>query len=191
MQKQRKHLFASTLIFQYISPVVNITVVNVCYTVLKVLTYFISKSIMFVSTFITDVILFIFAWIICTAEQDYHIPKALTFLLQQPPSRKLPAHTPIRRAAIDLIGRGFTVWEPYLDVSAVLLGLLELWLMLYLQNKIYYSQSSECWCIYTLGTLVLQGHLYCVCFKGTLCWLGQTCTKVCDSLVLQYIFTQI
>ena len=52
--------------------------------------------------------------------------KALTFLLQQPPSKKLPAHTPIRRAAIDLIGRGFTVWEPYLDVSAVLLGLLEL-----------------------------------------------------------------
>ena len=37
-----------------------------------------------------------------------------------------PAHTPIRRAAVDLLGRGFTVWEPYLDVSAVLLGLLEL-----------------------------------------------------------------
>ncbi|KAL5022011.1 hypothetical protein ScPMuIL_001166 [Solemya velum] len=55
-----------------------------------------------------------------------HTSKALTFLLQQPPSRKLPAHTPIRRAAIDLLGRGFTVWEPYLDVSAVLLGLLEL-----------------------------------------------------------------
>ncbi|KAK3086238.1 hypothetical protein FSP39_015629 [Pinctada imbricata] len=55
-----------------------------------------------------------------------HTSKALTFLLQQPPSRKLPAYTPIRRAAIDLIGRGFTVWEPYLDVSAVLLGLLEL-----------------------------------------------------------------
>ncbi|XP_052817918.1 WD repeat-containing protein 7-like isoform X2 [Mya arenaria] len=55
-----------------------------------------------------------------------HTSKALTFLLQQPPSRKLPAHTPIRRAAIDLIGRGFPVWEPYLDVSAVLLGLLEL-----------------------------------------------------------------
>ena len=52
--------------------------------------------------------------------------KALTFLLQQPPSRKLPAHTPIRRAAIDLIGRGFPVWEPYLDVSAILIGLLEL-----------------------------------------------------------------
>ncbi|KAH3775334.1 hypothetical protein DPMN_176735, partial [Dreissena polymorpha] len=55
-----------------------------------------------------------------------HTSKALTFLLQQPPSRKLPAHTPIRRAAIDLIGRGFPVWEPYLDVSAVLIGLLEL-----------------------------------------------------------------
>jgi hypothetical protein len=54
------------------------------------------------------------------------IGKALTFLLQHPPSKKLPAHTPIRRAAIDLIGRGFPVWEPYLDVSAILLGLLEL-----------------------------------------------------------------
>ncbi|XP_035824212.1 WD repeat-containing protein 7 isoform X13 [Aplysia californica] len=55
-----------------------------------------------------------------------HTSKALTFLLLQPPSPRLPLHTPIRRAAIDLIGRGFTVWEPYLDVSAVLLGLLEL-----------------------------------------------------------------
>ncbi|ESO96910.1 hypothetical protein LOTGIDRAFT_159662 [Lottia gigantea] len=55
-----------------------------------------------------------------------HTSKALTFLLLTPPNSRLPAHTPIRRAAIDLIGRGFTVWEPYLDVSAVLLGLLEL-----------------------------------------------------------------
>lgn len=55
-----------------------------------------------------------------------HTSKALTFLLLQPPSRKLPAHTPIRRAAIDLIGRGYPVWEPYLEVTAVLLGLLEL-----------------------------------------------------------------
>ncbi|XP_070535704.1 WD repeat-containing protein 7-like [Ptychodera flava] len=55
-----------------------------------------------------------------------HTAKALTFLLLQPPSVKLPAHTPIRRAAIDLIGRGFTVWEPYMDVSAMLLGMLEL-----------------------------------------------------------------
>lgn len=52
--------------------------------------------------------------------------KALTFLLLTPPSPKLPAYTPIRRAAIDLLGRGFTVWEPYLDISAVLMGLLEL-----------------------------------------------------------------
>lgn len=51
---------------------------------------------------------------------------ALTHLLLAPPSPKLPAHTALRRAAIDLIGRGFTVWEAYIDVSKVLLGLLEL-----------------------------------------------------------------
>ncbi|XP_071441616.1 WD repeat-containing protein 7 isoform X4 [Hetaerina americana] len=51
---------------------------------------------------------------------------ALTHLLLAPPSPRLPAHTPLRRAAIDLIGRGFTVWEPYLDVSKILLALLEL-----------------------------------------------------------------
>uniref|UniRef100_A0A1Y1K5S4 WD repeat-containing protein 7 n=1 Tax=Photinus pyralis TaxID=7054 RepID=A0A1Y1K5S4_PHOPY len=51
---------------------------------------------------------------------------ALSHLLLAPPSMKLPPHTPLRRAAIDLIGRGFTVWEPYLDISKVLLGLLEL-----------------------------------------------------------------
>ncbi|KAK5648439.1 hypothetical protein RI129_003331 [Pyrocoelia pectoralis] len=51
---------------------------------------------------------------------------ALSHLLLALPSPKLPAHTPLRRAAIDLIGRGFTVWEPYLDISKVLLGLLEL-----------------------------------------------------------------
>ncbi|XP_077870004.1 uncharacterized protein LOC100367391 [Saccoglossus kowalevskii] len=55
-----------------------------------------------------------------------HTAKALSFLLLHPPSSKLPAHTPIRRAAIDLIGRGFTVWEPYMDVSAALLGMLDL-----------------------------------------------------------------
>ncbi|KAG5679319.1 hypothetical protein PVAND_008892 [Polypedilum vanderplanki] len=51
---------------------------------------------------------------------------ALTHLLLAPPTPKLPAYTQLRRAAIDLIGRGFTVWEPYLDVSKVLLGLLEI-----------------------------------------------------------------
>ncbi|XP_014203336.1 WD repeat-containing protein 7 isoform X3 [Copidosoma floridanum] len=51
---------------------------------------------------------------------------ALTHLLYAQHSPKLPMHTALRRAAIDLIGRGFTVWEPYLDVSRVLLGLLEM-----------------------------------------------------------------
>lgn len=55
-----------------------------------------------------------------------HTCKALTYLLLQPPSPRLPPHSTIRRTAIDLIGRGFTVWEPYMDVSAVLMGLLEL-----------------------------------------------------------------
>ncbi|KAL2738736.1 WD repeat-containing protein 7 isoform X1 [Vespula squamosa] len=55
-----------------------------------------------------------------------HTSMALTHLLHAPHSPKLPLHTPLRRAAIDLIGRGFTVWEPYLDVSKVLLGLLEM-----------------------------------------------------------------
>ncbi|XP_030745113.1 WD repeat-containing protein 7 isoform X4 [Sitophilus oryzae] len=51
---------------------------------------------------------------------------ALSHLLLAPPSPRLPAHIPLRRAAIDLIGRGFTVWAPFLDISKVLLGLLEL-----------------------------------------------------------------
>lgn len=51
---------------------------------------------------------------------------ALTHLLLAPATPKLPAYTPLRRAAIDLIGRGFTVWELYIDVSKVLLGLLEM-----------------------------------------------------------------
>ncbi|XP_068973946.1 WD repeat-containing protein 7 isoform X13 [Bombus flavifrons] len=55
-----------------------------------------------------------------------HTSMALTHLLHAPHSPKLPLHTALRRAAIDLIGRGFTVWEPYLDVSKVLLGLLEM-----------------------------------------------------------------
>nr|XP_031844002.1 WD repeat-containing protein 7 isoform X10 [Nomia melanderi] len=55
-----------------------------------------------------------------------HTTMALTHLLHAPHSPKLPLHTALRRAAIDLIGRGFTVWELYLDVSKVLLGLLEM-----------------------------------------------------------------
>ncbi|OTF79464.1 hypothetical protein BLA29_005758, partial [Euroglyphus maynei] len=51
--------------------------------------------------------------------------KALSYLLLAPPSNSLPYHTSLRRASIDLIGRGFVVWEPYLDVSKILLALLE------------------------------------------------------------------
>ena len=52
--------------------------------------------------------------------------KALTYLLLAPATSKMPLHTSLRRAAIDLIGRGFTVWEPHVDVSKVLLAMLEL-----------------------------------------------------------------
>ena len=51
--------------------------------------------------------------------------KALMYLVLAPPSDTMPSHTPLRRAAIDLIGRGFTLWEPHLEVSKVLLGLLD------------------------------------------------------------------
>lgn len=36
------------------------------------------------------------------------------------------AKSALRRAAIDIIGRGFVLWEPHLEVSKVLLGLLEM-----------------------------------------------------------------
>ncbi|XP_023324405.1 WD repeat-containing protein 7 isoform X4 [Eurytemora carolleeae] len=52
--------------------------------------------------------------------------KALMYLVLSPASEQLPAHTPLRRAALDLIGRGFVLWEPHLEVSKVLLGLLDM-----------------------------------------------------------------
>lgn len=52
--------------------------------------------------------------------------QALAHLLLTPPSSSLPAHSSLRRAAIDLIGRGFAVWQAYIDVSRVLLGLFDL-----------------------------------------------------------------
>eukprot|EP00794_Sanderia_malayensis_P009425 gene9425-10411_t len=52
--------------------------------------------------------------------------KALTSLLLQRSTSKAPAYSAIRRAAIDLIGRGFALWEPHIDVSHVLIGLLDL-----------------------------------------------------------------
>ncbi|XP_003744606.1 WD repeat-containing protein 7 [Galendromus occidentalis] len=55
-----------------------------------------------------------------------HTAQALSYLLLSQACNQLPAHTSLRRAAIDLIGRGFTVWEHHLDVTRVLIGLLEL-----------------------------------------------------------------
>merc|ERR1719244_1168403 len=52
--------------------------------------------------------------------------KALMYLVLVPANSSLPNHTPLRRAAIDLIGRGFVLWEPHLEVSKVLLGLLDM-----------------------------------------------------------------
>merc|ERR1719245_2972861 len=51
--------------------------------------------------------------------------KALMYLVLVPANTASP-HTPLRRAAIDLIGRGFLLWEPHLEVSKVLLGLLDM-----------------------------------------------------------------
>ena len=52
--------------------------------------------------------------------------KALTTLLLHRQTSKTPAYSAIRRAAIDLIGRGFPLWEPHIDVSQVMIGLFEL-----------------------------------------------------------------
>jgi len=52
--------------------------------------------------------------------------KALMYLVLSPATDQMPSHTPLRRAAIDLIGRGFVLWEPHLEVSKVLLGLLDM-----------------------------------------------------------------
>uniref|UniRef100_A0A7M5X173 WD repeat-containing protein 7 n=2 Tax=Clytia hemisphaerica TaxID=252671 RepID=A0A7M5X173_9CNID len=55
---------------------------------------------------------------------------ALTSLLQnqrqQDASKSASPFSAIRRAAIDLMGRGFALWEPHIDVSQVLIGLFEL-----------------------------------------------------------------
>ena len=52
--------------------------------------------------------------------------KALTTLLLRRQASATPAYSAIRRAAIDLIGRGFALWEPHIDVSQVIIGLFEL-----------------------------------------------------------------
>lgn len=52
--------------------------------------------------------------------------QCLSHLLFVPSSPSLPLYTTLRYTAVGLIGRGFTFWEPYLDVAKVLLGLLDL-----------------------------------------------------------------
>lgn len=52
--------------------------------------------------------------------------QCLSHLLFVPSSPSLPLYTSLRYTAVGLIGRGFTFWEPYLDVAKVLLGLLDL-----------------------------------------------------------------
>jgi hypothetical protein len=54
------------------------------------------------------------------------ISHALVELLVSEETPLLPLYSPLRRAAVDLIGRGFTVWQPHVDLPKVLLGLLEL-----------------------------------------------------------------
>lgn len=52
--------------------------------------------------------------------------QCLSRLLFVPSSSSLPLYSSLRYTAVGLIGRGFTFWEPYLDVAKVLLGLLDL-----------------------------------------------------------------
>jgi len=52
--------------------------------------------------------------------------QCLSTLLFVTSSAGLPLYTSLRYTAVKLIGRGFTFWEPYLDVAKVLLGLLDL-----------------------------------------------------------------
>ncbi|EDV25286.1 uncharacterized protein TRIADDRAFT_37484 [Trichoplax adhaerens] len=62
------------------------------------------------------------------AENDVvmYTGKALQFLILQQNSAQFPGNSTVRRTAIDLIGRGFALWQPYLDVASVLLVLLDL-----------------------------------------------------------------
>ncbi|CAF5116739.1 unnamed protein product, partial [Rotaria magnacalcarata] len=52
--------------------------------------------------------------------------RILTSLLSPSNVDHIPLHSVLRRTAIDLIGRGYTIWEPYLDIGQVLLTLLDL-----------------------------------------------------------------
>lgn len=65
--------------------------------------------------------------------------QCLSTLLFVTSSAGLPLYTSLRYTAVKLIGRGFTFWEPYLDVAKVLLGLLDLsW-----ESEIKQTQQSN------------------------------------------------
>jgi len=90
----------------------------------------------------------------------------LTFLLLHPPTSNLPAYTLLRRAAVSLLGRGFTIWEPYLDISAVLLGLLELCvdgdaLVPRSASLISYSIPRDIYRRYFLLCIIVAGRTSC------------------------------
>ncbi|GAV02423.1 hypothetical protein RvY_12991-2 [Ramazzottius varieornatus] len=53
------------------------------------------------------------------------VAKALSYIVVNTDERLQPFSS-LRRSAVDLIGRGFTVWEPFLDVGQVLLALLKM-----------------------------------------------------------------
>lgn len=61
--------------------------------------------------------------------------QCLSHLLFVPSSPSLPLYAALRYTAVGLIGRGFTFWEPFLDVAKVLLGLLDLSSELYPQKS--------------------------------------------------------
>ncbi|XP_055328610.1 WD repeat-containing protein 7-like isoform X2 [Paramacrobiotus metropolitanus] len=53
------------------------------------------------------------------------VGKALSYIVVNQ-DEKLQPYSSLRRSAVDLLGRGFVVWEPFLDVGHVLLSLLRL-----------------------------------------------------------------
>lgn len=52
--------------------------------------------------------------------------KTLQAVLLESPSSKSPLHSNLRCSAAELIGRGFNLWEKYVDIPQVVMGLLDL-----------------------------------------------------------------
>ena len=58
--------------------------------------------------------------------EDHSILKRISTALSNLVTNRTLQYDLTRRAAIDLIGRGFTIWEPFIQPTYVLLSLLEL-----------------------------------------------------------------